>query len=62
MGVRTKGTVKMSIPMGDFKLLAHASKALKVSGKPKAILTVLLVFHFFLSNSAFIPVKLMGLT
>lgn len=47
MGVRTKGTVKMSIPMGDFKLLAHASKALKVSGKPKAILTVLLVFHFF---------------
>lgn len=57
-----KGTMEMSIPMGDFKLLAHASKTLKVSGKPKAILRVLPILHFFLPNPAFIPVKLIGLT
>lgn len=54
-----KGMMEMSIPMGDFKLLAHTSKT---SEKPKAILRVLLILHFFLSNPAFIPVKLMGLT
>lgn len=48
----------MSILLGDFKLLAHASKTLKVLGKPKAILRVLLILHFFLLNPAFILGKL----
>lgn len=53
-----KGTMEMPILLGDFKLLAHASKTLEVLGKPKAILRVLLISHLFLPNPAFILVKL----
>lgn len=53
-----KGTMEMPILLGDFKLLARASKILEALGKPKAILRVLLISHLFSPSPAFILVKL----